>query len=167
MNLKTNKHIVLSLIAAILCMLAIFILSAQPATESDSNSKEVLTHVLDTTVKLGGAEMTEQQKTELVDKINSVAREVMHSVVYFSLGIFVQITVLGIFKEKLLSVFITFTFCVTYGFSDEIHQLFIAGRTFQMIDLVMDTMGVSVAIALVLLTYVVRNRKKINKGISH
>ncbi len=32
-------------------------------------------------------------------------------------------------------------FCALYGLSDEIHQLFVANRAFQLIDLAMDTLG--------------------------
>ena len=156
MNFNINKHIIFPLVATILCMLAIFILSAQPATKSNTNSKMVLNQIVDTTMKLGGSDITEQQKTELVDKVNSVARELMHAAVYFVMAIFLQITILGIFRRKLLSMFITFTFCVAYGISDEIHQLFIPGRTFQLIDLVMDTGGASAAIVLVVLVYIIR-----------
>lgn len=35
----------------------------------------------------------------------------------------------------------TFFFTVTYGLSDEIHQLFVPGRTFDLIDLLVDTIG--------------------------
>ena len=149
MNIKTNKYIVISFLATILCMIAIFMLSAQPATESNGNSKMIVTRLFDTSVKLSGDSITEQQKAAFVESINSIARDLMHSAVYFLLGIFAQITAIGVFREYFLSSVITFTFCVVYGFSDEIHQLFVPGRSFQLIDLGMDSIGALVAIALV------------------
>ncbi|HEX9058870.1 MAG TPA: VanZ family protein [Clostridia bacterium] len=159
MNLKENKHIIISFVGTILCMLAIFILSAQPATESDNNSKNVVHKIVDSTVKLGGEDITEQQKIDLVERVNPIARELMHSVVYFVLGVFAHITILGLRKKYLSAGIITFIFCVAYGLSDEIHQLFVPGRCFQLIDLGMDAIGSLAAIALVMLLYIIKRKK--------
>jgi VanZ family protein len=160
MIFKTSKYIIISFAATIFCMIAIFMLSAQPATESNSNSKMLLNKLVDTSVKLSGDNLTEQQKADFVEKVNSIAREFMHSAVYFFLGIFAQITAIGLFREFLLSSIVTFTFCVIYGFSDELHQLFVPGRTFQLIDLCMDSIGTLAAIALVVLIYIIKNFRK-------
>jgi len=48
-------------------------------------------------------------------------------------------------------------FCVVYGLSDEVHQLFVASRTFAVGDIAADTAGAAVA-AIILL--VVRQRNK-------
>ncbi|PYG87797.1 VanZ family protein [Ruminiclostridium sufflavum DSM 19573] len=158
--LKANKYIILPFTATILCMLAIFMLSAQPATESNNNSKLIVSKIVDSTSRLGADEMTESQKTAIVEKINSVAREFMHSAVYFIMAIFAQITMLGIFKEYLLSGVITFTFCEVYAFTDELHQLLVPGRTFQLLDLGMDAAGILSAILLVLLIHAFKKRRK-------
>lgn len=148
--LHINKYLILTFIATILCMITIFILSAQPATESDSNSKFIVSKIVDSATKLGGDEIPQSQREVIIDKVNNIARELMHSVVYFILGVFAQITILGLFKKRLLSSIITFTFCEVYGLTDEFHQLFVPGRTFQLLDLGMDAAGAIAAILLVL-----------------
>ena len=162
MNLKTNKYIIISFAATIICMIAIFMLSAQPATESNSNSKMLINKLVDTSVKLSGDNLTEQQKADFVDRVNSIAREFMHSAVFFLLGLFAQITAIGLFREYVLSSIVTFTFCVIYGFSDELHQLFVPGRTFQLIDLCMDAIGALAAIVLVVLVSIIKYHIKIS-----
>lgn len=76
----------LSWLAVLLWMLMIFLLSAQPASVSNSNSKGIVTRVVDTAVKLTRADIPEPEKIKLVDCINSVAREYMHGVVFLVLG---------------------------------------------------------------------------------
>ncbi|HBC93647.1 MAG TPA: phosphotransbutyrylase, partial [Pelotomaculum sp.] len=48
----------LSWLAVLLWMLAIYLLSAQPAGLSNANSKGIVTRVVDTTVKLTKAKIT-------------------------------------------------------------------------------------------------------------
>ncbi len=160
MTERINKRILIPLAATLICMVVIFLLSAQPATVSAGNSRDLVSKVVNATVKVIGEDLTQQQIMELVDRINAVAREFMHAVVYFVLGIFTQLTMLGVVRGKLLSGFATFIFCVTYGITDEIHQLFVPGRAFQFSDLVMDAAGATVAITLVLLVHIVRYRRK-------
>jgi hypothetical protein len=93
-------------------MILIYLLSAQPAIVSAGNSRDLVSKVVNATVEVIGEDLTQQQIMELVDRLNAVAREFMHSVVYFVLGIFAQMTILGIFKKKLLSGFVTFIFCL-------------------------------------------------------
>lgn len=160
MTNKINKKILLPLTATVLCMIGIFLLSAQPATVSAGNSRELVSKVVNATVEVIGENLTQLQLAELVDKINAAAREFMHAVVYFVLGIFAQLTMLSIRKEKALSGFVTFIFCVIYGITDEIHQLFVPGRAFQVSDLFMDAAGAAAAVLLVLFLHSVRCRRK-------
>ena len=50
-------------------------------------------------------------------------------------------------------VIITFSFSLIYGLSDEIHQLFVPGRTFDLKDLLADTIGGTCGGLLILFLY--------------
>ncbi|TEB14237.1 hypothetical protein Psfp_03058 [Pelotomaculum sp. FP] len=55
MNINHSLVQTLSWLAVLFCMLAIYLLSAQPAGFSKANSKGIVTRVVDTTVKLTNA----------------------------------------------------------------------------------------------------------------
>lgn len=139
----------LSWLAVLLCMLSIYILSAQPASLSNGNSKGIVTRVVETTVKLTKAGITEPEKWKLIDSINSVAREYMHGVVFLVLGLLAQNAVNKSGARGMKAVAISLAICVIYGITDEIHQLFVPGRAFQVSDLAMDAIGSIIGIAAV------------------
>lgn len=137
----------LSWLAVLLWMLAMYLLSAQPANISNYNSKGMVTRVVDTTVKLTKADIPEPEKRKLVDRINSAAREYMHGVVFLVLGLLTHnaVTQCGVRGKKAIA--ISLAICVICGITDEIHQLFVPGRAFQVGDLVIDSAGSIIGIA--------------------
>ncbi|HCF70868.1 MAG TPA: VanZ family protein [Syntrophomonas sp.] len=149
----------LSWLAVLLWMLAIYFLSAQPAGISNGNSKGIVTRVVDTTVKLTKAEISEPDKSKLIDRINSAAREYMHGVVFLVLGLLVQNAVTKEGAKGIKAIAISLAICVICGITDEIHQLFVPGRAFQVSDLAMDSIGSIMGIGLV---YFLKNKVRIN-----
>lgn len=63
-----------------------------------------------------------------------------HLVAYFVLGFLVYFAIRKTRSVK-HPVLVTVLLCLLYGISDEIHQLYVPGRTFQLIDLVNDVFG--------------------------
>jgi len=115
--------------------LVIFHLSSQTSSVSGSNSLNVLKYIL------GGL------SSDVLINMNSMFREFMHSGVFFILGILTYLS----FKRSFTKVFVySLLFCALYALSDEIHQLFVSGRAFQIIDLVLDFIGSLVGICLVI-----------------
>ena len=139
--------------AVLALMLVIFLFSAQPASISNSNSKSIVSRVVETTVKLTKAEIPEPEKRQLIDRVNNVAREYMHGVVFFVLGLLVQnaVTQSGAKGKKAIAA--ALAICVIYGISDEIHQVFVPGRAFQVSDLAMDSTGSIIGIAAMWILY--------------
>src|SRR5665647_2292268 len=90
MDINHPLKLTLSWLAVLALMLVIFIFSAQPASISNSNSKTIVTRVVETTVKMTKAEIPEPEKRQLIDRVNNVAREYMHGVVFLVLGLLVQ-----------------------------------------------------------------------------
>lgn len=133
-------------------MLAIYLLSAQPASYSNANSKGIVKCVVDTTVKVTKAQITEPEKRKLIDRINSTAREYMHGVVFLVLGLLAQNAVLENRRRKSLKALaLALAICVIYAVTDECHQLFVPGRSFQTSDLAMDSIGSMIGSGLVYL----------------
>lgn len=150
---NTNKLKLLSSWSPVLlCMLAIFILSAQPASVSNSASKRIVRLGVEATINMTRVEVVEAEKLEIISSINSVGREYMHGAVFFVLGLLAQRAVVqsggkGIAPVK------AFALCALYGVTDEIHQLFVPGRAFELSDLAMDAAGSLIGIVVLWAIY--------------
>lgn len=109
-------------------MLIIFSFSSQVAKESNRLSNSVSEVV----IKIFG---------EDVDINNNILRKSAHFIIYFILGVLMAyaLTLNGINLYK--SVIIALLVCFIYAISDEVHQLFINGRSGEVKDILIDTMG--------------------------
>lgn len=96
-----------------------------------------------------------------------IVRKAAHFSVYFLLGATLKIWHLQIdFKNKWLNTFLPFGIGVLYAVSDEIHQLFVMGRSGQITDVLLDSAGVLIGTLLALLV-VKSARKNIRKKQLH
>jgi VanZ family protein len=66
-----------------------------------------------------------------------------HFFLYLGLGLLFTYLFYGLkfFTSRLKIVLITLAFIALYGLSDEIHQLFVVGRNFDVLDLFVDIIG--------------------------
>jgi VanZ family protein len=147
MNVNHLLKLTLSWLAVLLLMLAIFLFSAQPADISNSNSKAVATSVVETTVNLTETGIPEPEKRQLIERVNDVAREYMHGVLFLVLGLLVQNALTQSGARGIKAVAIALAISIIYGITDEIHQVFVPGRAFQISDLAMDAAGSIIGIA--------------------
>lgn len=143
----------LSYLAVLLCMISIYLLSAQPASESNRVSKGIVEQGVETGIKITKAQITEQEKRRLIDDINSTGREYMHGVVFLLLGLLVlnAVRLSGVKGIKALT--ISLAACAAYGLADEVHQVFVPGRAFQLSDFFMDMLGGTIGIFCMELIY--------------
>lgn len=112
----------------------IFYLSNQTSDVSGKNSLNVLNNILFFL------------SDDILVSLNSIFREFMHSGVFFILGVFTYIS----FRYNFTKVFVfSLLFCMLYALSDEVHQLFVSGRAFELIDLTLDFIGSLIGICLV------------------
>lgn len=129
--MNRKKIILLRWIPFILMLCLIFSFSAASSEESSEESN-ALVHVI---VKIIDIKVNQQT----LDVMNNVVRELAHFTEYFILGITgcFAITTLPIKRKTIL----LFLFCVLYAISDEIHQLFVSGRSCQLQDMIVDSLG--------------------------
>lgn len=122
-------------ILLILWMTLIFFFSSQTGQESSSVSGVVS----DTVIPVFGEVLTNSS-------IEFIIRKCAHMLEYFVLGVLV---VLAFQKQKQLNSFgVCLLFCMLYACSDEFHQLWVSGRSGQLQDALIDTMGALVGIRL-------------------
>lgn len=137
----------------ILCMAIIFSFSMDNSKESTKKSEGVILEV----TSFLGFDLTNKQQQHIVELFFVPVRKAAHFLIYFVLGIalisFLREFSIPIRKLILLSIFLAFL----YACSDEIHQLFVAGRSGQVSDVLLDSIGASVGI----LSYYLLFRKKL------
>lgn len=116
-----------STILMLLWMLLIFIMSSFDATESTNQSNFIVNII------------TDIFKIENIELLSFIIRKLAHFTEYLILG-FLTINMLNkndISKKYLLSILI----CIIYATSDEIHQIFVPGRAYQIRDILIDSIG--------------------------
>lgn len=125
-----------------LCMSLIFSFSQDNSLESTKKSEGVLLGIS------SFFNFTEKQQENVVDLFFVPVRKCAHFFIYCVLGItlisFLREFFLPIRRLILLSIFLAFI----YACSDEFHQLFVAGRSGQFSDVLLDTIGASVGVLL-------------------
>lgn len=98
-----------------------------------------------------------------MENLQFITRKSAHFIGYMILGILSILTFLQFEKINKKPQF-AFLLCVVYAISDEIHQLFVPGRSGQLRDVMIDSSGSFVGIVLVLLCIkVLKGRKKLTK----
>jgi len=138
---KKRLFIILNTILVIIWCGTIFYFSAQTAENSGSQSFPISKGILGAVDKLQGKSVPDQVLNTEARAFDENVRESAHSFLFFILAMFVVnlLRLLRVFGWK--AFFITIIFCAVYSLSDEIHQLFVPGRAFQLIDLTLDFIG--------------------------
>ena len=151
MNIIGNKYTkLLFILLVIACMIFIFCMSAEIASESDDTSGffvELLSKVLG--------------KDETDDFITFV-RKLAHMFEFAMLGLCSYMLVCHYdIKTKIRFVFV-FVFCLVYAASDELHQYFVPGRACRFTDVCIDAFGsfIGILFAFIIFYLIIKRRKK-------
>lgn len=122
--MKSNK---LSIVLVLIWASLIFIMSSFDATDS-SNQSNFIVNIISNILNIENARL-----------LSLIIRKLAHFTEYLILG-FLTINMLNkndISKKYLISILI----CIIYATSDEIHQIFVPGRAYQIRDILIDSMG--------------------------
>ncbi len=167
MVLSIQKHrktaFIVSLCLVALWMLYIFSFSAAPAEVSTKDSSKVTEKVVRVYEKDYDTLPEVKQKT-VFETVQSKVRKVAHFVLYCVLGMLVCVSCFLCSESDKLKYVIGFCICVLYGASDEIHQYFSPGRAALVKDVLIDSAGAAVGMAIVLFVLWTVMRKKKTKS---
>ncbi len=159
-NHSTAKIVfrVIFAILAVAVMVYIFLLSNENAEQSSKTSSGLIEKIADTFVP-SYKTMTVVEKNEFVSSLQDIVRKLAHISIFGALGVCVagfSATFRGSFWLKLLFCQL---FSSAYAFSDEYHQKFSGGRSFQYTDIAYDSVGAFAGIVAVLLISLIFWRK--------
>lgn len=119
-------------------MIIIFMFSNQPADDSTKVSDSFIlsiAHLLNLNIIPD-------------DNITHIVRKSAHFTIYLLLGLAV-INLIITYRQKMAkTIIISIIVCLLYAISDEIHQMFIPGRSAEIIDICIDTLGATIGIIL-------------------
>ncbi len=154
MNKKKLIIIIILSLVAVFWIFGIYKLSGMNAENSGNASKSMITIFIEDTIynanKIGITNINPNSPKidKLSNLINIPLRKVMHAFVYFVLALIILFT-LNYFqnnKKYLLSVLITLVVIIIAASMDEFHQTFVSGRSGNIKDVIIDTIGALTAI---------------------
>lgn len=116
----------LNIILVLIWMLLIFLMSSYNANMSSEQSGVIVNFI---------ANILNINNLEL---LSLIIRKLAHYTEYLILGLLV-VNLLKDYHNKYLV--ISIIICILYATSDEIHQLFVPGRSCQFLDILIDTLG--------------------------
>ena len=143
------RIVLLVLIVAL--MTTIFILSHQPADVSSEVSGGFIYRVLNF-IMSGFGSLSEGQRAEIVDSLQYFVRKCAHAFSYALLGGLLMGLMATFDYEKLFKATRpAFAIAFLYSVTDEVHQLFVEGRSGQVSDVLLDSAGAVCGILIVML----------------
>ena len=150
MTTKRKIHIGVSWILVAICMGIIFSLSAQVANDSQELSDSIIRKIFETfgiTIE------------------SDLIRSIAHCLEFMGLSVLIFNAVYVTWFLKLTPI-IAFFGTVLYAITDEIHQIFVPGRAFQISDILVDSTGalIGVIASFVILKIILIIKKRGNKN---
>ncbi len=119
----------------------IFNMSAQNAAVSSATSGHVITFILKLFVR-DFSSMPKEDQALLVESSQFIARKAAHFTIYGVLGALAFLNMVSytglLYKVRMAA---GAAFCLLYAISDELHQLFIEGRSGEIRDVLIDFSG--------------------------
>lgn len=148
--MKIHIKRVVFLVLIILNCITIFYFSHQIANNSSKQSSRVVEIVSNIVPFIKN--MQEPNKTILKEGIlSTIIRKTAHFSIYAMLGIFTINFVVTISNKNIhKNIIYTILFCFIYAITDEFHQSFIPGRSAEIRDVLIDTLGALTGILVVI-----------------
>lgn len=128
-------------------MAIIFLFSNQQATISKNTSDEFIKSTISAISYNNNININ-----LIIDNYSFIIRKIAHFMLYLVLGLFVY----NVFKNNKKRIIISLFICIFYACTDEFHQLFIVGRSCEIRDVIIDSIGSFIGI--LIYNYVYRKR---------
>lgn len=150
---RRNLFLIFAFLSAAV-MIIIFFFSSQTAEQSDKVSTKVRESQI-TVIENVMENVETEQRNDFIHWLTNWTRKLAHIFLYTILGFFFFGGVIclkkpkRIWKKAIISVALTFLYAV----SDEIHQIFVDGRSCEFPDMLFDLGGIAAGTLLMLLVY--------------
>lgn len=129
-------------------MTIIFLLSNQQALTSKNTSDNFIKNTANVVSYLNNNVNT----SFIIDNYTFIIRKTAHFTLYLILGLLVY----NVCKDNKKRIIISLFICIFYACTDEFHQLFVIGRSCEIRDVIIDSIGSFIGI--VIYNYIYRKR---------
>lgn len=132
------KKKIIKWILVLLWMGLIFYFSSRNSDESTNQSQGIIdkTNIVDIY-----EEKNSVDRETAIEEVDRIVRKIAHASIYFILAILVC-SALSEYKLSVSkTIMIAFIICLLYSCSDEIHQLYVSGRSGEVRDVIIDNIG--------------------------
>lgn len=148
---KKSKYIILTII----WMGFIFCMSNQPANISKELSQNI-ENLLNNTPIIGNL------LSDILNSPNSqfIVRKSAHIILFCFLSILCFVVIYELKRNVKISTLVSFSITFIYACMDEIHQLFIPGRSGKINDVLIDSIGVIMGLIFINLIFMLNNKIK-------
>lgn len=132
--MNRQNRIIVSLILIAIWMLVIFLMSNEIAGTSSARSDEIVRTIQSIGVNAPA------------DLLTFLVRKAAHISAYFVLGVllFNSLKEYGLGVKKMI--FLSIAIAMLYACTDELHQMFVPGRSGEVRDVIIDTAGAAVGV---------------------
>ena len=129
---------IIKICLVVLCMVTIFFFSSDDADASTKKSDGL---IIRTSEMLLGRKLNNSEKLKYTSKYFKPIRKSAHFTIYLLLGLLFT----SLLKEYNITdkrcIIYSVIFVLLYACSDEIHQIFVKGRSCELLDICIDTLG--------------------------
>lgn len=130
-----------SIIPCILVMTVIFYFSSQPAVESSALSGNITERVFQLVEKLFFLDLKGSKEIFYLNIFETIIRKAAHMTEYAILSITLSYAFFVFGNNGWKLIFKSQIMCIFYAIADEIHQLYVPGRSGQIVDVLIDGVG--------------------------
>lgn len=132
-------------ILVIFWMGLIFYFSSIKGEESTGQSQGFIYNTIGNIVEFFNKDISIEEKELIIEKYDPIVRKVAHVGIYMILGLLVCLLI-NCYNVKLNKcIILSIIICIMYAISDEIHQTFVEGRSGEIKDIFIDSMGILIA----------------------
>lgn len=158
MEIITKKRITFLILTG--WMIIIFCFSAQSGNKSSQISHSVGYRIAARVNELFHQEKTEAALTEQAEQMQVLIRKSAHMGEYALLAVFVLMHICCYKKRPQKMWLLGWAFSVIYAATDEIHQLFVPGRSGMFTDVCIDSVGSFIGVIIFMICYRKVSKKK-------
>ena len=146
---KIDTKIIIKIIGItliVMWMITVFIFSNEKATESKVTSRKVTIAIVQAIL---GKDISDNE--ELLKNTDKIVRKLAHYTLYTVGGVLIISFAYTMDKTKKEKILYSLAFGVCFVITDEVHQLFVPGRTGRLLDVGIDTLGIMTGILIFLI----------------
>lgn len=147
---------ILLFLLTLACMCGIFMFSAQTGEQSNELSNTVTQKIAEKSI------ISDATNVSVNSHFHTLVRKYAHFTIFFALGLFSSLFGILTYKKVKIKLLYPTLLCLLWAISDEIHQLYIPGRTCRIKDVLIDFSGSMLAIVCIFALWIAY--KKIHSG---